>query len=128
MPDSVNLILRTPPTLNHLYVDMVLPPKPPVYMKHRAFRVLSKEAKAYKEHVAEVAGGGTPFIGKVWVTVKWYRPRQIGDIDAPIKIILDAMSGHVYLDDKQVKRLHVDCLDDKDRPRVEVTIEALGLC
>lgn len=124
---TVNLILPSPPGVNSLYYTRILPPKWPS-TKHRSIRGLTTEGQEYKAAVADVAGGMTPFIGDVSVTLKWYRPRRIGDIDGIIKIILDGMSGHIYNDDKQICRLVIDRFDDKERPRVEVQITALGLC
>lgn len=124
---TVSLILPSPPGVNNLYFDMVMPPKWP-RKKHWVRRVLSAEGKAYKQTVADITDGLTPFIGDVWVMIKWYRPRRIGDIDGILKIILDGMSGHIYNDDKQVARLHVDRFEDKFRPRIEIQIQALNLC
>lgn len=124
----ISLILPHPPATNNLYFDMVLPARPPKYPRPRAMRVLSTEGKQYKALVAELVKGVTPFIGDVWVTFRWYRPRRIGDLDGIFKVILDGMSGGPYLDDKQVARIHADRFEDKLCPRVEVEIRALGLC
>lgn len=123
----VSLILRHPPAVNNLYFDMIMPAKAPKW-KPYVRRVLSSEGKAYKEHVAEVANGLAPFLGDVWVTFRWYRPRRDGDLDGIFKIILDGLTGYVYNDDRQVARIHADRFDDKFRPRVEVDIRPLGLC
>lgn len=106
---------------------MVLPPKWPS-KKHRAMRVLSDEGKAYKATVAQVAAGMTPFIGDVWVTFRWFRPRRIGDLDGIFKIILDGLSGFAYKDDGQVARIYSDRFEDAKCPRVELEIRPLGLC
>lgn len=124
---TVNLIVKSPPGVNSLYYSRVVPQKWP-NKGFMAIRGLTTEGQEYKKHVAEVAGGMTPFIGDVAVTLKWYRPRRIGDIDGILKIILDGMSGHIYNDDKQVARLVVDRFEDKIRPRVEIEITPLELC
>lgn len=90
-------------------------------------RVLSEEGKAYKQHVATVADGMQPFVGDVWITFKWYRPRRIGDLDGIFKVILDGLKGFAYYDDKQVARIWADRFDDKSAPRVEVEITGLSL-
>lgn len=128
MADVISLILPHPPATNNLYFDMVVPPRPPIYPKHRAIRVLSQEGKAYKELVEGIVEGMTPFLGDVWVTFRWYRPRRVGDLDGIFKVILDGMKGGPYLDDKQVARIWADRFEDKFSPRVEVEIKALGLC
>ena len=64
-----------------------------------------------------------PIKTPVELTIRLYRPRKAGDIDGPLKILLDALIGYVYIDDAQVVALHVYRLDDKDNPRVEIDVE-----
>lgn len=124
---SVSLILPTPPMTNNLYFDMVLKPKWPS-RKPRVMRVLSETGKAYKRTVSEIADGMEPFIGDVWITFKWYRPRRIGDLDGIFKVILDGLKGFAYHDDKQVARIHADRYEDAKHPRVEIEVIPLELC
>ncbi|HXI16819.1 MAG TPA: RusA family crossover junction endodeoxyribonuclease [Chloroflexota bacterium] len=94
--------------------------------------ILSREARDYRLHVslcaisqlAETAGGADwPIVGPVSVTLTFYRPRKTGDLDGRIPWLLDCLQGVGYADDKQVVALHCYRRDDKERPRVEVTIE-----
>lgn len=96
--------------------------------KHYPLRVLSDEGREYKQTVADIADGTKPFIGDVWVTFRWYRPRRVGDLDGIFKIILDGLKGFAYQDDKQVARIYADRFEDALHPRVEVEITALDLC
>lgn len=96
--------------------------------KHYPLRVLTDEGREYKATVSEIAEGTQPYIGDVWVTLRWFRPRRVGDLDGIFKIILDGLKGYAYHDDKQVARIYADRFEDPDHPRVEVEIRALGLC
>lgn len=124
---TVNLILPHPPATNNLYFTQIVFPK---RRGERAYtiRVLSAEARKYKEEVGEIAAGLQPFLGDVWVTFRWYRPRRVGDLDGIFKVILDGLTGYAYQDDKQVARIYADRFECKSHPRVEVEIRPLDLC
>lgn len=106
------------------------PPLNNVYYRHRAMKghavvYLSPEGVQYKTDARWLALSQwhrEPLRGPVHLLVRLYRPRAVGDIDGPLKAILDSMSGVLYLDDKQIVRLVVDRLDDKHRPRVELEV------
>lgn len=123
----ISLCLPHPPATNNLYFDQIVFPKQRG-RKPYVVRVLSADGRAYKETVAELASGMTPFVGDVWVTFKWYRPRRIGDLDGIFKVILDGLKGYAYNDDVQVARIWAERFDDKSAPRVELEIRPLGLC
>jgi Holliday junction resolvase RusA-like endonuclease len=59
------------------------------------------------------------------VMIDAYNTRH--DVDGVgVKLILDAMQGHVYANDRQVKRLTVAvCKDGTKRARVDVVVYAL---
>lgn len=109
--EQVALVLPYPPALNHLY---------------RAFDgkvLLSREGRAYKEQVgwlALAAQQAPPLRGPVVVELVLYRPRKAGDIDGPLKVLLDALEGHLWANDRQIVEMHVYRKDDKHNPRVEV--------
>lgn len=48
-----------------------------------------------------------------------------GDLDNYIKLVSDAMNGVVYRDDKQVRRIEADVIDNSDRPRTEISVYRL---
>ncbi|MBK8468163.1 MAG: RusA family crossover junction endodeoxyribonuclease [Chloracidobacterium sp.] len=93
-------------------------------------RGLTADGIAYKNDVAKEAKrlGIVPFVGDVGVTIKWFRPRRVGDLDGIFKIVLDSLTGFAYHDDKQIKRLRAERFEDKLNPRVEIEIRAMGLC
>lgn len=93
-----------------------------------AITYVSEEAREYKQTVAEICDGLTPFLSDVFITYRIFRPRRSGDLSNRIKILEDAMEGTVYLNDKQISEYHVTRFEDKLRPRVELEVTALGLC
>lgn len=104
-----------------------LPYPPSVNRYWRNFRgrmVLSKEGRAYKKRVAELLDGLRPIGGGVSITIHAYRPRKIGDLDNILKGALDALSGYMYFDDKQIVMILAHRYDDKEYPRLEVTVNA----
>ena len=52
----------------------------------------------------------------------YYGDKRKRDIDAYLKILLDAMTGIVYEDDNQVTELHVYKDVDKEEPRTEILV------
>ena len=67
--------------------------------------------------------------GPVWVTIRVYRKRKAGDLDGYLKVLLDALQGLAFENDRQVRQLVASLEpEDKVHPRVEVTVtEAPGL-
>ena len=55
----------------------------------------------------------------------YYGDNRKRDIDAYLKILLDAMSEIVYEDDVQIKEMHVFKLVDKEDPRIEIELSPL---
>lgn len=113
----IKLTLPFPPVLNHLYPTT-----------RTGKRVKSRAGREY----AHTAGwqakeqGAVPIAGPVAVTIDAYRPRRVGDIDAPLKVLLDALTGIAYEDDGQIEWLLIRRHDDAKNPRVELTIEPVG--
>lgn len=125
---TINVTFPTPPAVNNLYFDRILPRKWPERPVPMVIRVLTPEGEEYKQLLGQILEGHTPFVGDVWITLRWYRPRRVGDLDNIFKVILDGMTGFVYNDDKQVARIHADRFEDAKRPRVELEIRPLNLC
>lgn len=61
--------------------------------------------------------------GDVAVTITIYYGSRRPDLDE--SVILDAMQGLVYLNDRQVKEKHIFWGLDKERPRAEIIVEQL---
>ena len=54
--------------------------------------------------------------------VFYHGDKRSRDIDNYNKLILDSMSGIIYNDDKQIRRLLIEMYYDKLNPRVEIEI------
>lgn len=114
----MRLSLPYPPSVNR-YWRMV-----------RGMMILSAEARAYKKHVAfecigQLGCAHEAHKGPVSVSIGVHRPKRCGDLDNTLKAVLDSIKGIAYDDDSQVVEIHAFRHEDKLRPRVEITIEAL---
>jgi crossover junction endodeoxyribonuclease RusA len=101
-------------------VNLTLPYPPSANRYWRVFRgrvVKSDQARAYQRDAAMVFRSSHPATGPVMVTMNVYRPAKRGDLDNSIKVLLDALKGVAFIDDKQVKRIVAAQFDDKARPR-----------
>lgn len=59
----------------------------------------------------------------VWIKI-WYESRR-PDLDD--SIILDAMQGLIYVNDRQVKERHIFWGLDRDNPRATIVVTEVGL-
>lgn len=105
------LVVPYPPTINAAW-------KP-----WQSRLVKTTKAKQFARGVALFAAksGVKPIDGPLYVAVELYRPRRAGDIDGPIKCLLDSLNGVAWKDDSQIIRLLVQRFDDKHNPRAEVS-------
>lgn len=85
-------------------------------------------AKALLGEQAHLEFDRRPFMGPVTVTIDLHFPEMKrghihGDIDGPIKGILDALQdAQVYCNDAQVESLAVAKFCDPERPRIEIGV------
>lgn len=88
--------------------------------------ILQKKYRDAKEALAWETRSqwqGEPLEDEVTMNVLFFLGnRRRVDIDAYLKIVLDAMEGIVYLDDYQVADMHVIRTHDFDDPRVVVQV------
>lgn len=119
-PPQALLCLPSPPSVNRYWRHVVIGKG----ASKRATTLLSREARAFKEAVAEycLVHKIPRLEGVLAVHIDWYRPRKIGDVDSILKSLLDAMQGFVYANDAQIAELYVRRFDDKERPRVDVAV------
>lgn len=104
---------------------MPFPPSSNRYWRHNRGRThRSKEANDYRDAVAYIcnAAGVEPLDGDIAISMHFYRPAKRGDLDNRLKQIFDALQGYAYHDDKQVSEIHAVRHDDKENPRVEITL------
>lgn len=109
---SVTIILPYPPSVNRYWRTV------------NGRTMLSKDARIYKDAVSWLCdvAGMRPTDKPVALYIHVYRPRRRGDLDNTLKALLDALSGHAYVDDAQVVEIHAWRCDDGRDPRVEVEI------
>ncbi len=110
--------------LSSLGFTLPCPPSANKYWRttKRGKTYVSQKAREYKTAVARLLRGATPTAEAVSVKVHIYRPEKRGDLDNYLKVLFDALSGFLYLDDSQVAHLEAWKLDDKDNPRAEVSV------
>jgi Holliday junction resolvase RusA-like endonuclease len=119
------------PSAGAVTVTLPEPPSANRWWRHVGDRVLlSREARAYKQHVATLLGTvlrlrpvAPPTLVRVDVT--WYRGRRSGDLDKRLGVLLDALQGTAYESDAQVAALSAERIDRPRDPGVAVTITPL---
>ena len=100
----------------------------------RGMTVVSKEAKAYKEQVAQIAqlSGCIKHNGNVSIDITLYPKRnkdgsanaKVLDLENCLKVVLDALQGVAYDNDKQVVALTAKYANEpKENGGVKVCIE-----
>ena len=117
----MNLTLPFPPSSNRYWRSTVRAGFVRTYK--------SKEAKEYSALAYWTAKQqcGDPLEGDVIVRGVIYFPDRRGDLDNRLKVLLDALEGAAYTNDKQVVRIDVAKDYDKERPRVELEVtNAIG--
>ena len=111
-------------------IRLPYPPSSNRYWRNfRGRMVKSTDARRYDAEVkalARLAGVFDPIEGPVSVRVDIYRARAMGDLDNRAKVLLDALQGIAYVDDKQIVEIHSRRFDDPGDPRAEVLIVDLG--
>lgn len=101
-----------------------------LYFNRGKFRVLTPKARERKEQTAWEARAqyrGKPLEGSLAVSVALYWPTRANhDIDN-IKMLLDALTGILWVDDGQITQLHLSKAYCKENPRVELSVEVVPL-
>jgi crossover junction endodeoxyribonuclease RusA len=111
----MKLTLPYPPSVNGMYATF------------RGRRILSREGRAYKKAVAEIAARQSirPNAEPFRVVVEVYRPRRAGDLDNTLKALLDSLTGIVWVDDSQIVEIVARRFEDKANPRAEIEMESV---
>lgn len=88
------------------------------------------EAKQYQERIKQAAwihAQKTSFpcsnASAIQVSIKMFGVHH--DIDAPVKLCLDALAGVCYIDDRQVKKLLVESLPTDEEPQLWISVRTL---
>lgn len=79
--------------------------------------VTSREARAYKEAIPRLAGRQTLILAptQVAISIVWYRAMKSGDLDKRVGVVLDALQGVLYENDRQIVELHAYRAEDPKR-------------
>jgi len=123
--DLSRLILRLPPSVNHMYINGRI--------GHRLTRILSKSAKMWFTDTVIKAGDWKKenewqtahhkIIVRLWYYFPDYRRR---DTHNTIKILMDALEdAQIYVDDRWALPQIQDFDIDKANPRVEMEFQLL---
>ena len=98
--------------------------RPRVYQGRAMTPARTREYETLVSQAAGIAWSGEPAMGDLSVTLRFYRANRIRcDIDNLIKSVADSLNGVIWDDDDQIVELHATKNYDKDRPRVEITVE-----
>jgi Holliday junction resolvase RusA-like endonuclease len=114
MDDKLVLDLPLPPSTNAVYRTA----------RNIASVYLSKAGKDYKKAVREICELHQlkPYEGSVRVDVWVYFKRRGSDLANREKLMLDALEGYAYVNDRDVVELHMYKRLDKDYPHCEVHV------
>lgn len=86
--------------------------------------ILGESFRIWKEAAVELARKRCSGLltGALFVRVQTFRPRNAGDVDAPLKLLLDSLQGVVYANDSRVCGLVVKRYTDPEHPRILVEV------
>ncbi len=94
---------------------------------YRGRAVKSPEARNYRAIVAVLAKNARmariEAPAPIAVSVTWERRERRGDLDNRLKVLLDALQGVAYDDDKQITELHAYLRDGFSENRMLVSIQ-----
>lgn len=124
-PTPQTLTFPYPPSANHLW--RVNPAAVKITKDGRRVQGVvykTPEARQFMADAAEVLDRAhiQPRTGPVALDVRLFRQRKAGDVDGPLKALLDSMNERAYVDDSQIVEIHVWRYDDPAWPRVEVEL------
>jgi crossover junction endodeoxyribonuclease RusA len=93
----------------------------------RAGIIMTEEGKGLKEDYgwgAKAQWRGKPLQGEIVLSVTFYfKTKRRRDLDNQNKILFDALSGIVYVDDSQISELRLRREYDRARPRIEIQVQ-----
>lgn len=100
-----------------------------IYKTHGHIVYMTKEGKFLKEGYqfqAKTQYKGEPLEGKLEISIGLYfEDKRIHDIDNFGKILLDALTGILWIDDSQIVTQKVSKFYDKKLPRIEIEVEKI---
>lgn len=111
--------------MTEVRVTLPLPPSANRYWRYVGGRVLvSREARAYRARCATAALVQRLRVleGEVEIEGAVFFADRRRDLDGALKVLLDALEGVAYRNDRQVSAITVRREIDSDRPRVELVV------
>jgi len=107
--------------MSETVLRLPIPPSANKYWTYGNGRVFtSPEAAEYKNEVRTFTRCEI-LTGDIVLNLTVFRPRKSGDLDNYLKIMLDALQGILYENDKQVVEIHAYRDDDPEDPHVILT-------
>jgi len=99
-----------------------------IYQHRGRITYMTKEGKKMKEYYSLSAKtqhrGYKCFTGLLEVEIwLYFGDKRVRDADNYNKLVLDALTGICYKDDKQIQRLIINKEIDVERPRIELEIK-----
>jgi crossover junction endodeoxyribonuclease RusA len=123
---GLEAILPIPPSINHQYATV------------NGRRVLTAAGRTYKAEVAQLVAVGLArsaqrgsFLDRVQstslsLTIRFcFSSALRRDVDSGLKIAQDALCAGLGLNDNRITEIHLYKRQDKDQPRIEVTLSLL---
>lgn len=123
---SLEAILPVPPSINHQYATV------------NGRRVLTAAGRTYKAEVAQLVAVGlarfprrASFLDRIQsaslsLTIRFcFSSALRRDVDSGLKIAQDALCAGLGLNDNRITEIHLYKRQDKDQPRIEVTLSLL---
>lgn len=92
---------------------------------YRGRRFMSKEGKETKEAMGweiKKQWKGEIIKDEVAINIIFYVPNKRSDLDNLLKGTLDCLTGIIYEDDSQITELHVFKENDKENPRIVLSV------
>lgn len=128
---QVRVVLNGKTGRTERHLTLPLPPSANQYWRHKLGQVKpyrSAKANEYKENVGWACREAQwePYTGRIAVQLHLFMNNLASDTDNCQKILLDALIGHAYEDDKQVDIILTKREFDYDNPRVELTMWKIG--
>ncbi|ABE61204.1 endodeoxyribonuclease RusA [Nitrobacter hamburgensis X14] len=97
-----------------------------LYRGRRFLTTDGKRTKLLNAVSARKQYRGAPLEGPVCVELQvYFKSKASSDIDNVCKAALDSLTGILWKDDRQIQELHAYKLQDKLRPRIELTLSQL---
>lgn len=96
-----------------------------VKVRGRPMIIKSPEARAYEKAVARQVPVLSPLLGgRLAMTLRIYYASERPDLDE--SLIMDALQGRIYANDRQIREKHVTHAIDRENPRAVVIVEEIG--